>query len=90
MKLAVSGLLTNSDHMNTTLPLRLTYKNSDVVFYILNNKPSVSEQDITVSVEGQEYKLSKSMGRWQPEESNLTDRSLLSAIGDSIALRYRI
>lgn len=76
--------------MNTTLPLRLTYKNSDIVFYILNHKPSVMEQDITVQFEGQEYKLFKSMGRWQPQDTNMEDRSVLSAIGDSIALRYRI
>ena len=76
--------------MNTTLPLRLTYKNSDIVFYILNHKPSVTEQDITVQFEGQEYKLFKNMGRWQPQDSNIEDTSLLSAIGDSIALRYRI
>jgi hypothetical protein len=76
--------------MNTTLPLRLTYKNSDIVFYILNHKPSVTEQDITVQFEGQEYKLFKNRGRWQPQDSNTEDSSLLSAIGDSIALRYRI
>jgi len=48
------------------------------------------EQDITVQFEGQEYKLFKSMGRWQPQDTNMEDRSVLSAIGDSIALRYRI
>jgi hypothetical protein len=76
--------------MNTNLPLRLTYKNSDIVFYILNHKPSVAGQDITVSLGGQTYQLRKNMGRWQPQDENLPDRSLLSAIGDSIALRYRI
>ncbi|MEO6524298.1 MAG: hypothetical protein ABIN91_21610 [Mucilaginibacter sp.] len=76
--------------MNTTLPLRLTYNNSDIVFYILSHKPSVMEQDITVQFEGQEYKLFKNMGRWQPQDTAIADISLLSAIGDSIALRYRI
>jgi len=76
--------------MNTNLPLRLTYKNSDIVFYILNNKPSVAGQDITVSLGGQTYQLRKNQGRWQPQDETLPDRSLLSAIGDSIALRYRI
>ena len=76
--------------MNTALPLRLTYNNSDVVFYILNDKPSVMEQDITVSVEGQAYKLYKNMGRWQTNGEDTADKSLLAAIGDSIALRYRI
>lgn len=76
--------------MNTALPLRLTYNNSDIVFYILNDKPSVMEQDITVSVEGQAYKLYKNMGRWESIDENTADRSLLAAIGDSIALRYRI
>jgi hypothetical protein len=76
--------------MNTTLPLRLTYNNSDIVFYILNNKPSVTQQGIEVSFEGQTYKLYKNMGRWEPQDENLPDRNLLAAIGDSIALRYRI
>lgn len=76
--------------MNTTLPLRLTYNNSDIIFYILNHKPSVTEQDITVSFEGQTYKLYKNMGRWKPEDSNVAESNLLSAIGDSIALRFRI
>jgi hypothetical protein len=76
--------------MNTTLPMRLTYKNSDIIFYILNHKPSVMEQDITVQFDGQTHKLYKNMGRWQAEDTNTGDRSLLAAIGDSIALRYRI
>lgn len=76
--------------MNTTLPLRLTYNNSDIIFYIMNNKPSVSGQDITIQFEGQNYKLFKNMGRWQSQDDNLADRKLLAAIGDSIALRYRI
>ena len=77
--------------MNTTLPLRLTYKESDIIFYILNEKPSVMEQDITVSLEGQTYKLNKEMGRWKAQDqSNNADTNLLAAIGDSIALRYRI
>lgn len=77
--------------MNATLPLRLTYNNSDIVFYILNSKPYAPEQDITVQLEGQAYKLRKSMGRWLPNDENFGDKGgLLSAIGDSIALRYRI
>ncbi|RKR84781.1 hypothetical protein BDD43_5034 [Mucilaginibacter gracilis] len=76
--------------MNTTLPLRLTYNNSDVVFYILNNKPWVMEDDITVSIKGETYKLYKNMGRWKAQDENAPNGNLLAAIGDSIALRYRI
>lgn len=76
--------------MNTTLPLRLTYQESDIVFYILNNKPSGSEKDIEVSFEGQTYKLYKNMGRWEPQDQSLPYHNLLAAIGNSIALRYRI
>ena len=76
--------------MNTNLPLRLTYKESDITFYILNHKPSVNEQGITVSFGGQTYKLYKDMGRWKPLDKNVADENVLAAIGDSIALRYRI
>jgi hypothetical protein len=76
--------------MNTTLPLRLTYNEADITFYILNEKPSVAEQDITISVKGQTYQLTKNMGRWKAQNEALPETNMLSAIGDSIALRYRI
>jgi len=76
--------------MNATLPLRATYQDSDVTFYLLNDKPSSAEQNITVSIKGETYNLYKNMGRWQSVDQNLPDKNLLSAIGDSISLRYRI
>lgn len=76
--------------MKKTLPLRLTYKELDIVFYILNNRPLAMEQDITVSLDGQTYQLYKNMGKWEAKDKSLTNKSLLDAIGDSIGLRYRI
>ncbi|EHQ28393.1 hypothetical protein [Mucilaginibacter paludis] len=72
-------------------PLRLTYQNSDIMFYILNEKPSETHQKIDVSVKGETYQLHKSAGKWELNgDINNPEYNLINAIGNVIALRYRI
>ncbi|NCD72107.1 hypothetical protein [Mucilaginibacter agri] len=71
-------------------PLRLTYQNSDVVFYILNKKPSFSKQQIEIMLKGETYQLQKSEGKWGTQNAEDQNSGLINAIGNMISLRYRI
>lgn len=71
-------------------PLRLTYRNSDVVFYILNKKPSFNNQKIDIMLEGETYQLQKMAGKWGVDNADEPKHGLISAIGNMISLRYRI
>jgi hypothetical protein len=72
------------------LPLRLTYQNLDIMFYILNEKPT-GKNLIDVSIEGHTYQLYKTAGGWVLKNTNENpDRNLINAIGNVLSLRYRI
>ena len=73
------------------LPLRLTFKDRDISFEILNNKPFDCGSGIAVAYNGQTYQLYKPAGQWLLKESaEPLDADLASAIGKAISLRYRI
>jgi hypothetical protein len=71
-------------------PLRLTYGNSDVVFYILNKKPSFNNHKIDIMLEGETFQLQKMAGKWGVHNADEPKQGLISAIGNMISLRYRI
>jgi len=71
-------------------PLRLTYGNSDVVFYILNKKPSFNNQKIDIMLEGETYQLQKFAGKWGTNNVDEPRHGVINAIGNMISLRYRI
>lgn len=70
-------------------PLRLTFQNSDVMFAILNKKPSINHQKIDILLEGETFQLQKENGKWATKKAS-EKRELFTAIGNVIALRYRI
>lgn len=70
-------------------PLRLTYQNSDVMFAILNKKPSINHLKIEILLEGETFELQKANGRWGYEKPS-EKSEIFTAIGNVIALRYRI
>jgi len=70
-------------------PLRLTFQNSDVMFSILNKKPSINHQKIDILLEGETFQLQKENGKWATKKPS-EKRELFTAIGNVIALRYRI
>ncbi|OKS85054.1 hypothetical protein [Mucilaginibacter polytrichastri] len=71
-------------------PLRLTYGNSDVTFYILNKKPSFNNQQIDIMLDGENYQLRKLAGKWGTDNASEPKHGVINAIGNMIALRYRI
>lgn len=74
-----------------SLPLRITYKDTDINFSILGEKPSSNTNEINILLDGKELKLIRSDKTWNlsdTEEESL-DRELINAIGKAISLRYR-
>jgi hypothetical protein len=73
------------------LPLRLTFRNQDISFEILDHKPFDCSSGIAVAFNGTTYQLCKTAGQWLPKENSQSlDTDLASAIGKAISLRYRI
>jgi hypothetical protein len=73
------------------LPLRLTSKDRDITFQILDNKAFDCGGGIAVSFNGHTYQLYKPASQWLLKESSEPlDTCLASAIGQAISLRYRI
>ncbi len=73
------------------LRLRITYKNTDVVFELLTEKPSFATTKIEISLNGGRYHLTRREKQWFPEsDDKALDNELAQAIGKAIELRYRL
>jgi len=73
------------------LPLRLTFRDRDIVFQILDSQPFDCGNGIAVASNGKTFRLYKSGSQWLLRESSEPfDHDLASAIGKAISLRYRI
>jgi hypothetical protein len=72
--------------------LRLTHNNRDHNFEVLNTEPlSAETTEIPVLLDGQTFVLVRDGGKWLPREGTPGDHiDMVSAIGKTIALRYRI
>lgn len=73
------------------LPLRITYKNKDVLFELLTEKPSAGAGEIEILLNGDRYRLTRKEKEWiSSNEQNTLDRGLAHAIGKAMELRYRV
>lgn len=74
------------------LPLRITFKNKDYTFRIVNIEPITSHtKEISVLIDNQTIYLLKEDKKWTIKEPLETwDINLLEAIGKAIGLRYRV
>ena len=75
-----------------SLPLRVTFKDNDYVFYVLTKGITKHTKEINISLEGNEVLLRlNEKNDWQANDESLDNNpELLQAIGRAIGLRYRI
>jgi len=73
-------------------PLRITFKDKDYNFTILNTEPiTKSTSELPISINDQNFTLIKAAKGWTPKETGESiDTSLLEEIGKAIGLRYRL
>ena len=73
------------------LPLRITYNKTDVLFELLNEKPSAGSGILEIQLNGNRYLLEKQDAAWQTTgESPELDKGIANAIGKAMELRYRL
>jgi len=75
------------------LPLRITYKDTDYVYQIINTTPITKEtHTLHILVDGEELELFKDdRNEWiQKEGHKQIDPELAQALGRSVSLRFRM
>jgi len=75
-----------------SLPFRITFNDTDFVFFVLTKGINKHTSEITIAIDGKEFELKKNPSSgWMPvEESPDIQKDLLAAIGRAIRLRFRI
>lgn len=73
------------------LPLRVTHNNTDVLFEILNEKPSAGAGEIEILLNGDRFRLTRKEKGWvSSSEAIALDPGLANAIGKAMEMRYRV